>query len=349
MLSKIKRPSFSSLAGLGVYLLAIGIALIVNGIFINLLGMSPLTAYQFLFREGMGSVYGVTETLVKATPLLFCGLGLALAFTARFWNIGAEGQLYMGAMASSWVGLTFAGLPFPLAFLLVLVAGFAMGALWGVIPGVLKAKLQVNEVITTLLMNFIAILFIGWLVSGPWRDPTGWELWAPTLPQSLWLPKIMPRTRLHFGFLLALACIPLVYLLMQKSTFGYRIRAIGASQSASRYGGINISRNIIFVAALSGGLAGLAGVSEIFGVQYRLLTGFTGLLGFGYVAIPVAWLGRNSPLGVLIMSIFFGFLINGGEAMQRGASVPVAVSYSIMAMIMALVLIIEMLIQRRRR
>lgn len=334
-------------ANLATYALAIISAFAITAMIISMLGKDPVVAYNFLFHEGIGTVYGFSETLLKSVPLLFCALGLSLAFTAKFWNIGAEGQLHMGAMASSWVGLALAGVNPLLTIALAVVASFLMGAIYAGVPALLKTKLRVNEVITTLLMNFVAIYFIGYLVSGPWKDPTAWELWAPTLPDYLWLPKIIPRTRIHAGLLLALACVPLTYVYLQKSTVGYKAKVIGFNPSVAKYSGISIPRNILFVALLSGGLAGLAGMSEIFGVQYRLMMGFSP--GFGYTAIMVSWLGRNNPIGVLLVSIFFGFLINGGEAMQRGAGVPVAVSNSLMGLILIFVLIFDVIIRRRMK
>lgn len=349
MMTTIKAFVKSSRTTIGIYALSILASFLIIGVVIFLLGKNPWIAYYFFVREAALTQFGLGETLVRATPLLFCGLGLAIAFTAKYWNVGAEGQMYFGAISSTWFALLlWDKVQNPVISLtLILAVGFAGGALWSLLPALLKARLGVNEIISTLMLNFVAILFLQYLVWGPWKDPQAQQNWSLSFPQVLHLPIIVPGTRLHVGFLLALACLPLVMLLLKKSVLGYEITALGASAEAARYGGIDISSTTLKIATLSGGLAGLAGVSEIFGVQFRLIDGFS--LGFGYTAIMVAWLGKNEALGVLLISIFFGAILNGGDAMQRGAGVPMAVSSALMGLILALVLITEMLVRWRRR
>lgn len=329
------------------YVSAMAVSFIGTGIVIYLLGMDVIKAYTFFVYEALGTTYGIAETLTKATPILLCALGLAPAFTSSFFNIGSEGQLFFGATISFWIWWTFNYLPPALLFPLLMIGGFLAGGFWALIPGFLKVKLRVNEVITTILMNFIAILLVTYLVGyeGPWKDPQAQQLWSYTITEQYRLMRIIPGTRLHAGFIIAMACVPILYLLMKKSIIGYRIKAIGLGSNAARYGGINISKNIIMASLISGGLAGLAGFNEAFGIQYRLMSGLSP--GFGFLAIQVAILGKNDPLGILLWSIIYGALLNGGEAMQRGAGVPIAVSYTLMGLVMVTAIIFDIIIRRR--
>jgi simple sugar transport system permease protein len=315
---------------------------------IALLGKDPVRAYSFFLYETVGTGYGLSETLLRATPLLFIGLGLSIAFSGKFWNIGAEGQMYFGVITSSAIGFllwdNFS--PF-IAFPIIFLFGFLGGALWGLVPALLKTKLNVDEIISTLMLNFIAIYILQYLVYDPWRDPQAQQNFSVPFPDILQLARLLPGARLHFGFILAILCVPLVMIIMKRSVLGYEIRVLGGSKEAARYGGISITRTTLLLAILSGGLAGLAGMSEMFGIQLRVVDGFS--LGFGFTAIMVAFLARNNPLGVLIMSFFFGAIIEGGDAMKRGVGVPEAVSSALMGLILVLVLVIEMLIHLRRK
>jgi simple sugar transport system permease protein len=329
------------------YVLALAVSFIGTGIVIYLLKMNVLTAYSFFLYETLGTTYGIAETLTKATPILLCALGLAPAFASGFFNIGSEGQLFFGATISFWIWWTFNYLPPVLLFPLLIAGGFLAGGFWALIPGILKVKLRISEVITTILMNFIAILLVTYLVGyeGPWKDPEAQQLWSYTISSEFWLMKIIPGTRLHAGFILAILCVPLVYLLMKRGVIGYKIKAIGLNPDAAKYGGIDVPKSIIITSLLSGGLAGLAGFNEAFGIQYRLMAGLSP--GFGFLAIQVAVLGKNDPLGVLLWSIIYGALLNGGEAMQRGAGVPIAVSYTLMGLVMVSAIIFDIIIRRR--
>jgi simple sugar transport system permease protein len=296
----------------------------------------------------VGSRYGISETLLRATPLLFIGLGLAISFSGKFWNIGAEGQMYFGVIFSSWVALTLWDNFSPIiTFPLVLLFGFGGGAIFALVPALLKVKFGVNEIISTLMLNFVAIYILQYLVYDPWKDPLAQQNMSLPFPEMLHLAGILPGTRLHAGFLLALLCVPIVILILKKSVLGYEIRVMGGSPDAARYGGIDITRTTLKLALLSGGLAGLAGMSEVFGIQFRAIDGFS--LGFGFTAIMVCFLAKNKPLGVLIMAVFFGAIIEGGDAMQRGAGVPMAVSSAMMGLVLVFVLLIEMLVHYRMR
>ncbi|MHA2301821.1 MAG: ABC transporter permease [Candidatus Thorarchaeota archaeon] len=331
-----------------IYFSASIISFGIMGLIIALLGKDPVRAYSFFLFETVGSGYGFSETLLRATPLLFIGLGLSISFSGRFWNIGAEGQMYFGVVISSAIAFVLWDNFHPIiAIPIIILFGFLGGALWGIIPALLKTKLNVDEIISTLMLNFIAIYILQYLVFDPWRDPQAQQNYSLPFPDILDLPRFLPGARLHVGFLLALLCVPLVIIIMKRSVLGYEIRVMGGSKEAARYGGISITRTTLLLAILSGGLAGLAGMSEIFGIQHRVRDGFS--LGFGFTAIMVAFLARNNPLGVLIMSFFFGAIIEGGDAMKRGAGVPEAVSSALMGLILVLVLVIEMLIHLRRK
>jgi ABC-type uncharacterized transport system permease subunit len=331
-----------------IYVSATAVSFIIIAIIIALLGKDPVKAYSFFLYETIGTRYGISETLLRATPLLFIGLGLTIAFSGKFWNIGAEGQMYFGVIASSAIALTLWDNFSPFITMpLIILFGFCGGSLWALIPAFLKVKFNVNEIISTLMLNFIAIYILQYLVYAPWKDPVAQQNMSLPFPDILHLARLFPGTRLHAGFLLALLCLPLVMVILNKSLLGYEIKVIGHSPDAARYAGINITRTTLKLGILSGGLAGLAGMSEIFGIQFRVMDGFS--LGFGFTAIMVCFLGKNKPLGVLIMAIFFGAIIEGGDAMQRGAGVPMAVSSALMGLVLVFVLIIEMLVHFRRR
>jgi len=331
-----------------IYVSASVVSFGIIAIIIALLGKDPVRAYSFFLYETVGTRYGISETLLRATPLLFIGLGLSIAFSGKFWNIGAEGQMYFGVISSAAIGLTLWDNFSPIVTMpLIILFGFIGGAVWAIIPAFLKVKFNVNEIISTLMLNFIAIYILQYLVYAPWKDPDAQQNMSLPFPLMQHLARILPGTRLHAGFLLALLCLPIVWIILKRSLLGYEIRVLGFSPDAARYAGISITRTTLKLAILSGGLAGLAGMSEVFGIQFRVIDGFS--LGFGFTAIMVCFLAKNKPLGVLIMAIFFGAIIEGGDAMQRGAGVPMAVSSALMGLVLVFVLIIEMLVHFRRR
>lgn len=308
-------------------LLVVLLAFLVGAVIILLIGSNPLLAYGTLLRAAFGTVNGFAETMVKASPLMLAGLGVAVAYRAQFWNIGAEGQIYAGGITAALAGIYLSGLPAVVHLPLTLLAGVLGGAVWGFIPGVLKAKLEVNEVITTLMLNYIMIHLSAYLVHGPMRDQTSGITISPQLQPQAWLPTIIPRTRFHAGILVAVAAALVIWFVILKTSIGFQIRAVGANQKAARVGGISVARTVIITMLLSGGLAGLAGAVEVAGVQHRLVEGFSP--GYGYLAIAVALLANLNPIGIIFSSVFFAALLNGADAMQRAASVPVPVIYVI--------------------
>lgn len=293
-------------------------------------------AFQAFFSGISGSFYSFTEVLVRATPLIFAGLGVAVAFQARFFNIGAEGQLYMGAAAAAWVGLYFPSMPAAVHIILTLIAGFALGGLWALIPGFLKGRYRIPEVINTIMFNYIAINLVGILVRTVMANPDSPLPMSPRMADTLHLPLLAPPTRLHAGFALALICALVVYLFLYKTTWGFELRAVGINPRACTCAGISVKRNIVISSVVSGGLAGLAGSSEITGIHLRLMEGISA--EFGYIAIIVSLLGRNHPLGVVIAGLGIAALQMGSKTMQRRAGVPASISLIIMGLLVVLIL-----------
>jgi len=301
-----------------------------SSLFLISFGKDPITSFYYFFLNAFSYPHGIAESLIKATPLILCSTGLLYAFNSDFLNIGAEGQLHIGAAFAVWLGLSFGGLPPILVLIAAGLFGFIGGGIWALIPMVLKIKLKVNEVLSTLMMNSIGILLVNYLVSDPWRDKAGWELWTPDLSSSYWLPKIIAGTRLHIGFLIALSFVVVYFIILNKTALGYKSKVMGKSRAIANYAGISILKTSLLVALLSGGLAGIAGMIEIYGVQHHLLVGFSP--GYGYFAILVAFLSGASFLSATVLSILFGILIVGGMGIQL-MGVPDAISRIIVGML----------------
>jgi ABC-type uncharacterized transport system permease subunit len=303
---------------------ALVVALTISGLILAIVGADPIRVYAHIVGSSLGSVGAISDTLVKATPLILTGLACALAFRMRLWNIGAEGQLLLGAWASSavvLVPLVPAGTPGVIVISLMLVAGFLGGAAWGLIPGVLRARFGVNEIIATLMLNSIAFAWVQYWVFGPWTEG-GFQM-TERFPVEAWLPRLSdladanPTLRgltVHGGFLIALVAAVVVWLIVGRSAWGYEIRLIGDNPRAARYAGIGIARNVLLVFAVSGGLAGIAGMTEVAGVVHRLQDNFSP--GYGYTAIIVAYLAKFHPLRVVPVAILFGALILAGREIQ---------------------------------
>jgi simple sugar transport system permease protein len=299
-------------------IVAVFLALLVGSGFILLVGENPLMAYSVLFRESLGSTKNIATTLQRATPLIFTGLAVAFAFRGGLFNIGAEGQLYIGAFAAAWVGFTF-DLPRLIHLPLAVFAGMVGGALWGAIPGYLKAKLGVHEVINTIMLNFIALFLTDWLATGPFHGGT-WVPETARIKSTAALARLYPPTRLNTGIYLALVAALVAYLILWKTKRGYELRAVGLNPTAAEYGGINVARNTVIAMALSGALAGLAGTEQILGLHNRFILRFSPDLGF--MGIAVALLGKNHPVGVVFAAVLFGALQSGSAAMDRLTAVP---------------------------
>jgi len=305
-------------------------------IFILIVGGNVIIAFSSFFRGIWGSAYSISEVFVKATPLIFTGLGVTIGFRSGFVNIGAEGQLYMGAIAATAISLSFKGMPAIIMLPLIFLGGFAAGGLWALIPGTLKAKFGISEVICTIMFNYIAINITGILVRTWLKDPNYPYPISPAMPESAWLPAFFPTLRIHAGILVALAFAAAVYLLVWRTPTGFRMRAVGLNPRACKCVGISVNKNIMLSAVLSGGLAGLAGVCEVAGLHHKLLEGISP--DYGYLAIIVALLGGSNPAGVIAAAFGISALQTGSLSMQRGAGVPASISSVIMGVIVLLVL-----------
>ncbi len=302
-------------------IVAVLVTFIITSIFIIMAGANPFEAYYNFIIVPLSSQFSALEVLVKATPLIFTGLAVTFAFAAGYYNIGAEGQLYAGAVAAAWVGATFTNLPSIVVVPLMLVLGFAGGMLWALLPALLKVKLKVDEVVTTLLMNSIIMYIISALLNGPWRDPeTGWPK-SPEFFEAARFIQIIPRSRLHLGFVIALVLVVIVFLIIKRTPFGLQMRAAGASKAGAMFAGINVNRTMLIAALVSGGIAGLAGVSEIAGIHYHLISELSG--GYGYTGIIVATLGGLNPIGATVAALFIGLIDTGAQTVSRVLGVPV--------------------------
>ncbi|MFQ5828408.1 MAG: ABC transporter permease [Candidatus Methylomirabilia bacterium] len=302
-------PLLSVLAGLGLCSLLVLWA-----------GADLITAYRALFTGALGSRFAVLETFVKTAPLILTGLAVALAFRARFWNIGAEGQLFAGAVAATWFGLTFTQTPSWLLLPFLLLGSFAAGGLWALVAGLLKGRFKVDDVVTTLLMNYIMIYLISALVDGPWREPVSQWPQSPDIVEAAQLPILLARSRFHLGIPLAFFFAALVWLLLSRTPLGYAIKATGANPRAAEFGGVPTTRVLGVTAFLSGGLAGLAGAGELAGIQFHLMENLSP--GYGYSGIVIAMLGGLHPVGVVLAAFFFGVINNGAQTMSRMTGVP---------------------------
>jgi ABC-type uncharacterized transport system permease subunit len=287
--------------------------------------VNPLFALKEILFRSFGSAYGLKETVTKAIPLILIGIGLTLAFRARFWNIGAESQLLLGAMAATWVGLTWGKLPAVVLLPGMFLAGFIAGAAWGLVPALLKARFAVNEVISTLMLNYVAAELLTLLITGPWRGASqrGFP-YTESLAAAARLPLI-PGTRIHYITLaIALVAAALLYLAIYSTKFGYELRVIGENPEAARYAGIGILRTTVVLMILSGGLAGLAGVGEAAGIHHRLTYPGVVSAGYGFTAIIVAWLAKLNPLGAVVSGLLFAGILVGGDAIQISLGLPAA-------------------------
>jgi simple sugar transport system permease protein len=336
--------------------LAVLTGLIIGGIVIAVSGSNVLVAYTALFVGAFGdpvqffegfqqlftsgetagllrAIYPFTESLVTATPYIFAGLSVALGFRCGLFNIGAEGQFFIGALCSAYVGYSIVGLPAFIHLPLALLAGAAGGAVWGMIPGYLKARFGAHEVVNTIMMNWIAFRLSDWLLNGPMKA-SGFRPVTPNIEHTAELPRFFPDPlRLNWGFVLALIAAYALYWFLFKTTLGFEIRSVGANPDAAKYAGMSIIRNFVLVMALAGGLAGLAGSSQVLGVDHWVGQGFSA--GYGFDAIALALLGKSHPFGVVLAALLFGFLRSGATRMQSIAGVPI----DIISIIQGLVII----------
>jgi simple sugar transport system permease protein len=329
-------PAVFVLAPLG----ALGVSLIIAAALVMWSGASALGTFALVIKGAAGSQFALLETLTRSTPLIFTGLAAAVAFRAKLWNIGGEGQLYIGAVLAVVLGTGLLPLPAPVLVPILLLAGGIGGALTLLGPTLLKNRFGVDEVVTTLLLNFIVVLFVSLLLDGPIKDPMGlgWPQSPKVAPEAA-LPKLVQGKRLHAGFLLAIAAALIVWFVNARTALGYEMRAVGHNPRAARFLGMPVDRVLVKTALLSGGLAGLAGVSEVAGLKGNLTLDLSP--GFGYSGIVVAMLAMLHPLGVIAAAIFVAGMFVGADAMSRAAGVPnyiahVMVATSLLTMVMAM-------------
>jgi simple sugar transport system permease protein len=293
-------------------------------VILSIIGADPLRVFRFFYQATFGSWATLSDTLVKATPLIMIGLGCAMAFRMRLWNIGAEGQFYMGAFFASLVVLLPIippESPKIVAIGAMAIMGMIGGAVYGFIPGFLKARFNVNEIITTLMLNYVAVLWNNFWIFDRWSD-AGFQM-TPMFERTYWLPRLADLAReypvfsgitLHLGVVFGLLAAVFIWWVMERSRWGYEIKLIGDNPQAARYAGINIARNVILLLMFSGALAGLAGMSEISGVVHRLQERISP--GYGFTGIIVAWLAKLNPFAVIVVSVLFGALIVAGREIQ---------------------------------
>ena len=333
------------------------IGLLIGAVLLLSVGANPLSAYAALLDGAVGSKNSIADTLVKATPLLFVAVGISIAFRAGVINIGGEGQFIMGAIGATVVALSLDDLPGPVIMVLAFLAGALGGAIWGGIAGALKAKLGVNEILSTVMLNVIAALLMNYLVAGPLIDPRQIEAGTripetARFPRKADLPRLWEPTRLHSGIIIAVTMAVVVWVVLWRTPFGFRIRAVGFNPAASRYAGMSVQRNAMTALTLSGMLAGMGGATQVMGLDHRLYSegnaaAFTGLAGFN--GIVVALFGGLHPLGAVPASMLFGGLLVGANALQRTAQVPSSIATTLNGIVVFVVVSSQFWLRRRQR
>ena len=294
--------------------------LITSG-FVLAYGANPLQAAYYFLIDPLSNPVRLIEVLVKTTPLLLTGIAVAFAFAGGYWNIGVEGQLYMGATAATAIGLQMHNTPAWLAVPLVIVGGILAGMAWAILPAVMKVRLKIDEVVTTLLLNYVALFFVSAILNGPWRDPVSQWPQSPEIAASAIFPRLIPRSRLHLGFILALLVVLGVWFVLSRTSFGIKMKAVGFNIEAARFSGINVERTMLIVALISGGIAGLAGASEVAGIHFHLIDAISP--GYGYTGIIIATLGALNPIGVSLAAVFIGLIDTGAQTVSRALGVPI--------------------------
>ena len=328
------------------YLLGVAVSLVLFSAILLAFGYDPIMSIEGLVSGSFGTIFLTSETFVLMAPLLLAALAFLVPFRARFYNIGVEGQLYIGALFAYLVGSRLGGFPSAAAIPLVLLASAAGGVLWLALPLFMRIKLQINEIFPTLVMNFIALDVVNWLTAGPIKDPNTGNLQTPVLPRSTWLPILIQGTRFNLGIIIAILAAIAVFFIIYKTVLGYEIRASGANPRAAQSGGIDVSRSILAVGLISGGLAGLAGTVVVTGAEHLLAQNFSP--GYGYQGIAVAALGSFHPLGAFIASVLYSALTTGGESLQRSAAaIPIELIYILQVIIVLSVLIVQKLLENK--
>jgi ABC-type uncharacterized transport system permease subunit len=348
-LELVKRPQRSTLFSVLSPFIAFALTMIAGAIMFALLGVNPLTAFRIYFIEPISQVWQLHELAIKAAPLILIAVGLSVCYRANIWNIGAEGQLIFGAIFGSIIPVLFPGFEGPLVLPLMLLLGMFGGAAYAAIPALLKTRFSTNEILTSLMLVYVAQLFLDWLVRGPWRDPQG-HGFPQTIQfgDSAILPELMPDAgRANWGFVFALVAAVLIWLLMSRMLKGFEVRVLGSSPRAGRFAGFGLNRMVFFSFLLSGALAGLAGISEVSGAIGQLQPVISP--GYGFTAIIVAFLGRLNPLGIVAAGLVLALTYLGGEAVQSALGISDKVARVFQGMLLFFVLGCDTLIHYRIR
>ncbi len=344
------KKSTVFLYNVSVVTVALLCALLIGAILFLVAGGNPIQAYKVMFTQPLKDQFGITEMLVRATPLMLVAVGVAISFRSGILNIGGEGQILIGAVAGAFIGLSFPDLPKFMLLPLIFATAFIGGALWGGIAGWLKAYLGVNELLSTVMLNYIASQIYVYLLRAPMIDPqelaygTGIPQTAQLSPNA-WLTRIIPGMRLHSGLIYAIIIAVVVYFVLWRTTLGYRMRACGAEPLAARYAGMNVKRHLLLAMLLAGGMAGLAGAVELCGVHRRALEALSA--GYGFSGVVVALFGGLHPLGIIPASALFGLLIVGADMMQRAVTIPAHIVLAIQGLIILAVVSTSMFISNR--
>ncbi|MCY6484418.1 ABC transporter permease [Clostridium aestuarii] len=330
----VKKSEITKAQSIRIRTIAILLALLIVGIFILMFGFNPLKIYMSMIKGAFGSSYKIRQTIIKAIPLLITSLGMSVAFKMQFWNIGGEGQIMMGAFLSAFVALNFQYLPKPLLLVLMAIAGIIGGGIWAFIPAFFKSKWGTNETIITLMMNYIALKWVAYLQYDLWKDPKAMGFpKIPNFSNNAILPKVFG---IHIGWMISIVLVVIMYIYMKYTKKGYEISVLGESEKTAQYAGINIKKTIISAVFLSGGLCGLLGMIQASAVSNTLSVEVSG--GVGYTAIIVAWLASLSAPIIMIVSVLFAALLQGGSYIQTAFGIPEAAALVIQGMILFFVL-----------
>lgn len=325
-----KKKKIGKRQELLITLWAIFFAVILSGIFIAFNKVNPFLAFWKVLTSSFGSSYGISETIVKSIPLIFTGLSVAVALNSKIWNIGAEGQLFFGAVVATAFVIYGPVLPKPFEMIVLISLGILGGAAWAFIPAVLKIKFKMNEVISTLLLNYVAINIADYFLFGPWKGKDNFP-YTPEFPESARLGRI-GFGRVHSGLIIALIIVVLLYIIIYYTKMGYKLRMTGSSLKAAKYAGININKTMFMVFLISGALAGLAGVGQVCGIEFKLHQHISS--GYGYTGIIVAWLARSNPFVIVIFAFFLSVLLKGADSLQIAMHLPASVGVVIQALIL---------------
>jgi general nucleoside transport system permease protein len=302
-------------------IIAIPVTFLITSLLVLAAKASPLEAYYNFLIVPLSTRTSAIEVLVKATPILLTGASVAFAFNAGYWNIGAEGQLYAGAIAGAWIGMVLKDVSPIIGIPAMVLGGFTAGMLWALGPALLKVKLKVDEIVTTLLLNSVITFIVSYLLNGPWRNPVSMWPQSPEIGAGEVFFKLIPQTRLHFGFVIAVVVLLIEWFVLTRTSFGMKMRAVGMSKDGAKFAGIKVDKTVLIVALISGGIAGIAGAGEVAGIHFHLIDSISN--GLGYTGVIVATLGGLNPFGVMLAGLFLSLISTGSQTVARVVKVPV--------------------------